>query len=316
MKPISLILLTAGRSDYLQECLESLACQTQKAGRLVLVNDGPPLSRGASELAQVVSPEVTLLKTPQPRSGQWQAFRRGLQALKDHHPFAVIHDDDRLKANYIETLSAFAAAQKSPWICSHNLEVFSKQTESTHLILPREPEPFVLHGQEEVCLRYSQSFIPFPGTCFGISPLAVADRLKEEYREMADVVLLCECAQVAKIFFQPKPIYEYRRHPEQVSERMDHSLEDLLQSYLMEKTRGTLLETRVWRNLEKRRADRYFSWAWQTGRFTGYPFRRDFSWWLAFRPLRNRKALTLTILVREIWSRIRSRGGDSRLIQG
>jgi len=306
VKAISLVLLTAGRSEYLEECLASLARQTQKAARLVLVNDGPPLSRAVVELAQAVCPEVVHAQTAQPRSGQWPALRVGLQKLQNDHPFAVVHDDDRLKEHYIETLSKFAAVQNAPWICCHNLEVFTSGVESTHRILPNDSQPFVVNSREEACLRYSHSFMPFPGTCFGVPPSAVADRLQEKYQEMADVVLLCECAQIAKVFYEPDPIYEYRRHPQQVSGRMDHSMEDHLQAYLLEKTCGTSREGRVGRNLEKRRAERYFSWAWENRRFSEYPFCRQFSWRFALRPLRNRKRLAMTILSQEIRSRIRS----------
>lgn len=174
-----------------------------------------------------------------------------------------------------------------------------------NLILPQETRSFRLSGREEVCLRYSHNFLPFPGTCFGIAPSEVSSHVREQYREMADVVLLCECAKNAAVFYEPKPILEYRRHSQQVSGRMDHAMEDKLQEYLAHATRGTHVEIEIKRNLERRRAERFFSWAWESGRFSAYPFRKEFSWELAFRAVRNRKCKAAGILLRELVARFR-----------
>lgn len=303
---ISLLLLTAGRGEFLRECVESIRRQSRPPLRLVAVNDGPAISREVENLIRSVCPQVDLEQTPRTQSGQWAAFRQGLKVLGKAQPFAIVHDDDRLKPDYVETLTKFASRQKRTWICSHNLEVFYEESKEIHPILPKETQPFVLRGRAEVCLRYSYNFVPFPGTCFGLPASELATRLHEEYREMADVVLMCECAQEADVFYEPRPIYEYRRHGSQVSDRMDHSMEDQLQDYLLQKTQGTHVMAQVGINLERRRAERYFAWAWETGRFSSYPFRKEFSWELAFRAVRNRKCKAAGILLRELAARFRS----------
>lgn len=299
---ISLLLLTAGRTEFLRECLESIRRQSRPPLRLVVVNDGPAISREVENLIRAVCPRVDLGQTSRTQSGQWAAFRQGLEVLGETQPFAIVHDDDRLKPDYLETLAKFASRQKSSWICSHNLEVFYEESKEIHLILPRETQSFVLRGREEVCLRYSYNFIPFPGTCFGLPASELAARIHEEYREMADAVLLCECAQEADVFYEPRPIYEYRRHGSQVSNRMDHSMEDHLQDYLLQKTQGTSVGAQVGINLERRRAQRYFAWAWEKKTFRNYPFKKEFAWPRSLRCLRNRKLKTIQIL---FWDLIR-----------
>lgn len=84
-----------------------------------------------------------------------------------------------------------------------------------------------------------------------MNPGEVASRVQVQYREMADVVLLCECARMAKVFYRPEPILEYRRHSQQVSDRMDHAMEDKLQDYLLKVTRGRRRNSRskkIWNN--------------------------------------------------------------------
>ena len=265
-----------------------------------MINDGPSLSEKNQGALRKAYPEAEIHSTAHPRSGQWAAFRLGLKKIGSTHPFAIVHDDDRLKSDYVETLAEFASRQNRPWICSHNLEVFYDESKETNPILPKETRSFVLRGREEVCLRYSQNFIPFPGTCFGIPATELAARLHEEYREMADVVLLCECAQLADVFYEPRPIYEYRRHGCQVSDRMDHGMEDQLQDYLLQTTQGTSVGAQVEINLEKRRAERYFSWVWEKKTFRGYPFKKNFSWPRALRCLRNRKLKTVKILFQDL----------------
>jgi len=247
-------------------------------------------------MVRKASSRSEILQTPKPRSGQWSAFRLGCGALVVDRPFGILHDDDRLKENYVEVLSRFAEWQSRPWICCHNLEVFSESSPKVSLILPQETRPLQFSGREEVCLRYSHNFLPFPGTCFGMNPGEVASRVQVQYREMADVVLLCECARMAKVFYRPEPILEYRRHSQQVSNRMDHAMEDKLQDYLLKETRGKKEEFPVKENLEQRRAERFFSWAWDSGTFQGYPYRKQFRWSRVFHCIRNRKIKTLKIL--------------------
>ena len=289
-----------GRTKFLRECVESIRRQSRPPLRLVVVNDGPAFSREVENLIRSVCPRVDLRQTFRPQSGQWAAFRQGLEALGETQPFAIVHDDDRLKPDYVETLAKFASRQKRPWICSHNLEVFFNESKETHPILLKEIRAFVLRGREEVCLRYSYNFIPFPGTCFGLPATELAARLHEEYREMADVVLLCECAQLADVFYEPRPIYEYRRHGSQVSDRMDHGMEDQLQDYLLQATKGTPVGAQVEINLEKRRAERYFSWVWKQKTFRDYPFKKKFSWPRGLRCMRNRKLKTVKILLLDL----------------
>jgi len=285
--------------------VESIRGQTESPSKLVVVNDGPALSVGLTHRIQEVCRNAAILKTPQPRSGQWNAFRTGLENLTEPHPFCIVHDDDRLKPDYVRTLVEFSARQSGAWICTHNLEVFPVLSGQPLLILPEETKPFVLQGTGELSLRYSKSFLPFPGTCFALSPQEVGKHIHEEYQEMADAVLLCECAAKAKIFFDPHPIYEYRRHAGQVSENMGHAMEDRLQDYLLGAARGTPVETQVKRNLEKRRAERFFSWAWESGTFQGYSYRKQFHWSRLFRCVRNRKLLLAKIYFRDLLKKIR-----------
>jgi hypothetical protein len=269
---------------------------------LVVVNDGPALADPMARRIRQACPHTLIVQTQRPRSGQWKAFRTGLEKLTEPHPFCIVHDDDRLKPDYIRTLVEFSTRQTGAWICTRNLEVFPAHSGQPSLILPEETRPFVLQGTGELCLRYSKSFLPFPGTCFALSQQEVGKHIHEEYQEMADAVLLCECAAKAKIFFEPRPIYEYRRHAGQVSENMGHAMEDRLQDYLLGAARGTPVETQVKINLDKRRAERFFSWAWASGTFRGYPYRKQFRSSRVFRCIRNRKIKTLKILCQDLWN--------------
>ena len=304
------MLLTVGRDEFLAECVESIRGQTESRFQLVVVNDGPVLADPMARRIRQACPHTLIVQTPRPRSGQWKAFGTGLEGLPNRNPFCIVHDDDRLKPNYVETLSDFASRQTGPWICTHNLEVFPTLSGQPSLILPEETKPFVLQGTGELCLRYSKSFLPFPGTCFGLAPQEVGKHIREEYQEMADVVLLCECAARAKIFYEPRAIYEYRRHTGQVSGNMGHAMEDRLQDYLLVATRGTEEESTVKKNLEQRRAERFFFWAWESGTFRGYPYRKQFHWSRMLRCVRNRKLKALWILLHDFFRGLR--GGEPK----
>lgn len=304
LKVPAILLLTAGREEFLREALDSISRQVVSPSKLILVNDGPAFSKDLVKVVMRTTSSVEVLKTKSVKSGQWKAFRLGLENLGGEHPFAIMHDDDRLKPNYIKTLAEFGQKQSAWWICSHNLEVFSAEMPERSLILSDDRIPFILSGVEEVCLRYSRSFMPFPGTCFNVPADKVLKNLHEEYMEMTDVVLLCECSRLAALFYQPEPILEYRRHSGQVSEYMDHAMEDKLQGYLSKATEGTEVEKKVRKNLEKRRAERFFSWAWEKKTFRNYPFEKGFAWTKSLRCLRNRKLKTIQIL---LWDLIRKR---------
>jgi len=311
LKVPAILLLTAGREEFLREALDSISRQVVSPSKLILVNDGPAFSKDLVKVVMRTTSSVEVLKTKSVKSGQWKAFRLGLEALGGEHPFAIMHDDDRLKPNYIKTLAEFGQKQSAWWICSHNLEVFSAEMPERGLILSDDRIPFILSGVEEVCLRYSRSFMPFPGTCFNVPADKVLKNLHEEYMEMTDVVLLCECSRLAALFYQPEPILEYRRHSGQVSERMDHVMEDKLQDYLLGAALGTRVEAQVKRNLDQRRAERFFSWAWKSGTFQDYPFRKQFHWSRMFRCVRNRKLLFAKICALDFFKNCRPFGGAS-----
>ena len=312
LKNPAILLLTAGREEFLREALDSISRQVVSPSKLVLVNDGPAFSKDLEEVVMRSAPRVEILNTKRVKSGQWKAFRLGLESMGSEHPFAIMHDDDRLKPNYIKTLTEFGQRQPTWWICSHNLEVFSAEMPERRLILPSDKTPFMLRGREEVCLRYSTNFVPFPGTCFNVPADEVLKNLHEEYMEMADVVLLCECSRLAALYYQPEPILEYRRHSGQVSGCMDHAMEDKLQDYLLGATRGTGVEAEIKRNLEQRRAERFFSWAWKSGTFQGYPFRKQFHWSRMLRCVRNRKLLFAKICALDCYKNSQSLRGVSQ----
>ena len=307
LKNPAILLLTAGREEFLREALDSVSRQVVSPSKLILVNDGPAFSKDLEEVVMRTTSSVEVLNTKSVKSGQWKAFRLGLESLGGEHPFVIMHDDDRLKPNYIKTLTEFGQKQQTWWICSHNLEVFSAEMPERSLILSDDRIPFSLTGVEEVCLRYSRSFMPFPGTCFNVPADKVLKNLHEEYMEMADVVLLCECSRLAALFYQPEPILEYRRHLGQVSNCMDHAMEDKLQDYLLRAVRGTKVEAQVKKNLDQRRAERFFSWAWQSSTFKGYPFRKQFHWRRALRCVRNRKFLFAKICALDVFKNLWSK---------
>jgi hypothetical protein len=72
-----ILLLTAGREEFLREALDSVSRQVVSPSKLVLVNDGPAFSKDLEEVVMRSAPRVEILNTKRVKSGQWKLFGWG-----------------------------------------------------------------------------------------------------------------------------------------------------------------------------------------------------------------------------------------------
>lgn len=294
-----LLLLTCGRWESLQAALRSVQRQGIRCGRLVLASDAGPVPETLRELAGPCGERLVLAETPRPRSGQWANTAAGLAALDPREPFCLMHDDDELGPGYLEHAASVCRDLPGEWAEANNWMVFDEKGDRGP-VFPELVTTLRLNNRAEVLRRYATSFVPFPGTLFRCPAAKVREALRPEFMEMADAVLFCELARTVPIRIEARSLYRYRRHAGQVSHAMDHPMEDKLQAYLLKESTGSAYVAEIRRELEKRRAGRYFQEVWRTGTFRGHSFRKDFPWIRIFRAVRNRKWLALKILVSDL----------------
>lgn len=266
---------------------------------MVLTSDGGPVPERLREMAAACADRLVLPETARPRAGQWANTAAGLAALESSEPFCLMHDDDELGPGYLEHAAALARQNHGEWVEANNWMVFDDRKDRGP-VFPDLTRTLVLDNRAEVLRRYATSFVPFPGALFHCPAEKVRQALRPEFREMADAVLFCELARTVPIRIEARSFYRYRRHAGQVSHAMDHPMEDKLQAYLLKESAGTAYAAEIRRELEIRRAGRFFQEVWRTGTFRGHAFRKDFSWKRIFRAVRNRKWLAVKILVSDL----------------
>lgn len=202
--------LSSGRSKYLQTALQSIAQNTRKPDRVVVVHD-------ATNPIQT-PPGIRILRTTPPQSGHWVfAFRRALQSLKaSSHMFFVMHDDDVLLPNYIEVLS-------SHLMKNSELQAVSCSLESINAEGARIPGfefqyfPKCLPDKDAVLQHYLTSCIPFPAAFYRNRGLPYASLIQPEFGSFADGLFFAELATFGSIEIIPQALYQYRRHAGQMS---------------------------------------------------------------------------------------------------
>jgi len=207
---VACFILFSGRKQFLKEAIQSVKKSDRKPDYFFVIQD--------ASCSLHLSKNVVLIKTTPPFSGHWvYAFQKALKCVpKDAKYFFVMHDDDRIKSNYISSL--LNHMDKNPFCCAvscslQSINLHGKNTCSKEFTFPYS----IFADKENVLEHYTKSCIPFPAVFYRKTKKSIADYVDPSFGSFADGLFFAELAKHGTIEILPARLYEYRRHAGQMS---------------------------------------------------------------------------------------------------
>lgn len=240
MLDVTVCILSYNRLGYLCELLDSIFKQTKQPKRIVIYDNASDeiVFQG---LADYFSRGVEWVGASENHPFIWN-FNRAMQSSDSEYTI-LLHDDDRLCENYLETQldlltknpECIAVSCNGYFIDETGNRIDQVNYRNVGTLTKNEGgffiESFSRSGQ--VALKYaSNSCIPFSPTIYRTS-VAKSIKFRDEFSKVCDAVYFCDLADVGLIFYQTEPLYECRVHSGQDSQNFPYHLMNQLEGFYL-----------------------------------------------------------------------------------
>ncbi len=227
MSTLSTLIPVYNAAPFLMEALDSLLAQSRPADQIVIVNDGSTdgswdiLEKYARREARIELHDV-------PNGGVSRARNLGLQHCQGDYIALMDADDRSLPERFTRQIDAMQAAQLD--VCGCALQTFGRNTRT------------VVYPGDDASLKANYLFygrtIPGPAAMFRRSAIEHI-RFEEGLRFAEDfgffLAMILQSPQV-RLHNLQQPLYAYRTHPSQASQRLaaenQANLSQLLRTWL------------------------------------------------------------------------------------
>jgi len=165
--------------------------------------------------------------------------------------FLMLHDDDRLCPNYLETQVGCLDAHPQAAAVSCNGYYITESGERTGFVLSPlmlEKRLEVLDCGGEVAIRYAgNSCVPFSPAMYR-SEVARRVKFRKEFGKVCDAAYFCDLADHGGVIYLTEPLYEVRMHAGQDSSSFPIATMNFLEGffetcYLKNEARRSLLQS-------------------------------------------------------------------------
>ena len=213
---VSLFIISYNRTEYLAEAVKSALDQTHRPRDITILDNGSrPDVKAAVE--PLLERGVTWIGSDRTNSPSWN-IRRAFTLAQGEY-FVTMHDDDRLLPNFLKEQADLL--DRNPEVVAVGCNAFriDAKGERGGPIVPKNKERISwFRTSADVALLYSRSgFIPFPTIMYRNGSAQKKEFRYEEFGKVADVIYLCDLAQIGQLAYQDKMLYEYRLHADQDS---------------------------------------------------------------------------------------------------
>jgi glycosyltransferase involved in cell wall biosynthesis len=261
---ISVFVLSYRRPTYLRQAVRSVLAQSPKPKSIVILDNGSgeDVMRAVADfLEQGVSWEGSDVT----HSALWNIQRAFDKACSKY--VYVMHDDDRLCPEFLETQVKFLEEHGLAAAVACGAYAIDSDGNRIGRILPSgrmgmlntsagNDEVDWFSSGVEIALLYSMGGVPFPSIVYRTSCVKQV-RVRSEFGKVADVVLVCELADVGPIAYRHTELLEYRLHPGQDSRDLPDPLIWKLDDFLIRRgLTSPMLGKAIYRNIRKRETQR------------------------------------------------------------
>jgi glycosyltransferase involved in cell wall biosynthesis len=296
---VSVFILSYKRPHYLREAVRSVLAQSRKPKAIVILDNGSGEDVKRAVL-DFLEQGVTWEGSETTHSSLWNIQRAFDNACLKYA--YVMHDDDRLCPRFLETQVEFMEEHSMAAAVACGAYLIDSNGNRIGRLADLASSDTVVHwfnSGAEVAAVYSRGgCLPFPSILYRASSLRKV-RVRSNFGKVADVVLLCELADVGPIAYRNVELLEYRVHPGQDSADFPEHVFWKLDCFLVRKgSTAPALAKDIYNNIRRLETGRYLS-KWILGvkrdrspnsvidgvRLVMKPY---FSWKVAVRLLLNR----------------------------
>lgn len=231
MLDVTVCILSYNRAAYLRESVRSVLSQTKPPRNIVIYDNGSN-SEVFESVKEFLEMGVQWVGAEVNHPFIWN-FTRAMLGSKTQYTM-LLHDDDRLFPNFLETQIGLLEADASLVAVSCNGyfigEASKKFGETISPIAGVEPiEYCTCSGQ--VALKYAgNSCIPFSPAVYR-TQAAHSIKFREGFDKVCDAVYFCDLADMGTIAYQTSPLYECRVHAGQDSSHFPYALMNQLEEF-------------------------------------------------------------------------------------
>ncbi|OFZ65885.1 MAG: hypothetical protein A2V79_06820 [Betaproteobacteria bacterium RBG_16_56_24] len=231
MLDVTVCIMSYNRSAYLRESVYSVLSQTKQPKRIVIYDNGSDRSV-FENVSEFLGRGVEWVGADVNHPFVWNFNRAMLNGETKY--IMMLHDDDRLCPNFLETQIGLLEANACLVAVSCNgyfIDETGKKTGGTLApVVETEPIKFYKCGGQ-VALQYaSNSCIPFSPAVYR-SEVARSVKFREEFGKVCDAVYFCDLAEIGSIAYQTMPLYECRVHSGQDSGYFPYALMNQLEEF-------------------------------------------------------------------------------------
>lgn len=243
MMNITVCVLSFNRAAYLCESIESILAQTRRPENILIFDNGSRSDVRAA-VARYLDNGVSWVGTDVIHNHIWNFKRAIANASTDY--VMVMHDDDRLCADFIEKQMAFLRAHPAVGAVSCNGYLMDESGKRNGRLLRAgfvNADAEIFNCSAEVAMVYADD------GCIPFSPLVYKTEsvkkivLQEDFGKVYDAVFLCDFADIEAVAYQAEPLYECRIHDGQDSSYFPSDLMKKLEDFLW--TRKSNRETDI-----------------------------------------------------------------------
>lgn len=201
------VLIPCNSSDFLAECLDSVACQDYPNIDVLVVLNGKAIHEQTALVEEFKEYPRNLKFVLSEKAGIVSALNLGLE-LSSNEFIARIDADDLMPSNRI-TLQIGEFSHDSGIVCiGGQLEYLGAKPEQEHPGYPLTNEAF-----RHALYRFSP--LPHPGVMYKKSAVVLAGMYREKFPYIEDWDLWTRLAEQGKIFNLPETTVYYRIHSNQ-----------------------------------------------------------------------------------------------------
>lgn len=228
---MTVCVLSFNRASYLCEAIESILAQTRKPEKVLIFDNGSK-SDVHDAVEHYLGNGVRWIGTDLTHSHIWN-FKRAIASTSTNYVM-VMHDDDRLCADFIEKQLAFLDANPEVGAVTCNGYLMNESGNRSGRLLRTnflDTQADIYKCSADVAMVYAND------SCIPFSPLVYKTEsvkkivLQEDFGKVYDAVFLCDFADREAIGYQAMALYECRIHAGQDSSHFPVELMKKLESF-------------------------------------------------------------------------------------
>jgi glycosyltransferase involved in cell wall biosynthesis len=220
MISVSACVLSYNRPFYLRSAIESILEQTMPPSEILVFDNGSDINVRAQMEAYITRGDIKWYGSERNYTTAWN-FNRAIENSNCEY-ILVLHDDDRICPNYLESQIEFLNKNPNVIAVTCNGHIIDESGKRTGRKLRNN---YSISNVDYYKSSVAVAMCYANDSCLPMSPFLYKTRFikgfypkEKEYGKVGDAVLLCELVKKGDLAFQYEPYYECRIHKGQDSQ--------------------------------------------------------------------------------------------------